>query len=366
MALPRIICTWLPSRGNAISDAMALIDLGADGLRINGGKLGSDPGAIIAEIKHLALRLAGRRPHVDMIYDCVGRKRRVRTVKRLPDCKNLGREEISEGKHIAICKDHRRLPAPTMGVSLHLTLNSFDGLCRAEVGTKVFFQDGDLEGEITETAPESVVLRVDRVRSGSSSLLPGQGMNLRGIPACGPLMSSVDEKVIGECAEIIDWVSIPFVESADDVRCAERALSSLRCNVGMLLKIETRTALANIYSIAGAPVEVEKVGLVVARGDLALDIGWARLPAAQEQVMMSARAHGMKVAWATGVMGQCLRTGFVTHAEMSDASLGLRADQVWLNRGKHPGQALRTLVSLREASRPGHGWLPTPNHPQPS
>ena len=85
---------------------------------------------------------------------------------------------------------------------------------------------------------------------------------------------------------------------------------------------------------------------MIARGDLAAEIGFERLAEMQEEILWICEAAGVPVIWATQVLENLVRTGVPSRGEMTDAAMGARAECVMLNKGPAVGEGVSTLDTL--------------------
>jgi len=87
-------------------------------------------------------------------------------------------------------------------------------------------------------------------------------------------------------------------------------------------------------------------GVMVARGDLAVECGYERLAEVQEEILWMAEASHMPVIWATQVLERLAKEGIPSRAEITDAAMGERAECVMLNKGPHIVAAVRALDDI--------------------
>ncbi|HWS74560.1 MAG TPA: pyruvate kinase, partial [Quisquiliibacterium sp.] len=114
----------------------------------------------------------------------------------------------------------------------------------------------------------------------------------------------------------------------------------------ILLKVETRRAFENLPALIFSAMASPAAGLMIARGDLAVECGYERLAEVQEEILWAAEAAHMPVVWATQVLETLARTGLPSRAEITDAAMGERAECVMLNKGPHILDAIRTLDDI--------------------
>jgi pyruvate kinase len=116
--------------------------------------------------------------------------------------------------------------------------------------------------------------------------------------------------------------------------------------MGLVLKIETLKGFERLPELMLAAMSGERTGVMIARGDLAVECGYERLAEVQEEILWCAEAAHMPVIWATQVLETLAKTGLPSRAEISDAGLGVRAECVMLNKGPYITSAIRTLDDI--------------------
>ena len=134
-----------------------------------------------------------------------------------------------------------------------------------------------------------------------------------------------------------------FVRSAADVEEVQARLAALGAEtVGIVLKIETVAGFEQLPEMLLAAMRSERVGVMIARGDLAVEAGYERLAEVQEEILWLCEAAHVPVIWATQVLDQLARTGRPSRAEVTDAALAARAECIMLNKGPHILTAIAT------------------------
>jgi pyruvate kinase len=147
-----------------------------------------------------------------------------------------------------------------------------------------------------------------------------------------------------------DVVSFSFVQTVEDVQALLAAMKS-RAVPGaalpaIVLKIETPLSLRNLPDLiveAGGSVPV---GVMIARGDLAVEIGFGRLSEIQEEILWLCEAAQVPVVWATQVLETMVKEGQATRAEVTDAAMSQRAECVMMNKGPHVVEAMAFLRGI--------------------
>ena len=113
-----------------------------------------------------------------------------------------------------------------------------------------------------------------------------------------------------------------------------------------MLKIETRRGFEHLPELLLAAMRSPAVGVMIARGDLAVECGFERLAEVQEEILWVCEAAHVPVIWATQVLETLAKTGLPSRAEITDAAMGERAECVMLNKGPHIVDAMRTLDDI--------------------
>jgi pyruvate kinase len=137
------------------------------------------------------------------------------------------------------------------------------------------------------------------------------------------------------------------VQTPEDVALLRAHLQRLkRGDMGLVLKIETLQGFENLPELMLAAMASGPSGIMIARGDLAVECGFERMAEVQEEILCCAEAAHMPVIWATQVLESMAKTGVPSRAEISDAALGVRAECVMLNKGQFIVEAIRTLDDI--------------------
>jgi pyruvate kinase len=121
-------------------------------------------------------------------------------------------------------------------------------------------------------------------------------------------------------------------------------------DIGIVAKIETADAIHNLAQILISGLELPKFGVLIARGDLAVEVGFENLALVQEDILCLCESAHIPVILATQVLETLAKSGLPTRAEITDATMGQRAECVMLNKGTHilEVKTLSRLLSLEE------------------
>ena len=150
-------------------------------------------------------------------------------------------------------------------------------------------------------------------------------------------------------APLVDMVGLSFVRAPADVLALQAQMQALGAgHLGTVLKIETRQGFENLPMILLASLRHPPVGVMVARGDLAVEVGFERLAEVQEEILWLCEAAHIPVIWATQVLESMAKRGIPSRAEVSDAALAVRAECVMLNKGPYIVETVQFLNGVLE------------------
>ena len=326
MRKTKIIVTIGPSS----SDEETLTRLIADGMdcaRLNFSHgTHAEHSAVIERIRRLARE---QNRTVGILQDLGGIKLRL---GRLDEARpvNLGDEVVMTAD--AESGEPGALPFPQPGVLRNL-----------RVGDSVFIADGSVHLAVTEVAPSRVYCRA--LSSGVVSSY--KGVNLPGVSIDEPVFTEKDKAdLLFGVEQQVDWVAVSFVRTAEDVHYARRHLNAAGSKALVMAKLERGEGIENIDSILP---EVDSV--MVARGDLGVEIPMERVPRVQRLIVDKANAAGKLVVIATQMLRSMVISPTPTRAEVSDVSNAVLegTDAILLSdetaMGQYPAEALRMAVS---------------------
>lgn len=215
------------------------------------------------------------------------------------------------------------------------------------VGESVWFDDGSIGCVIRRAAADHLDLEVTQAAARSSKLRADKGINLPDSRVRLPALTEKDVEDLEFIASHADMVALSFVHDASDVRELAAHLERLgRAELGIVLKIETRRAFEQLPNLLLAAMRSPRDGVMIARGDLAVEVGWERLAEVQEEILWLCEAAHMPVIWATQVLESLAKTGRPSRAEITDAAMSERAECVMLNKGPSIDAAVEVLDDI--------------------
>ena len=228
-----------------------------------------------------------------------------------------------------------------IGVSLPEVLND------VEIGEPIWFDDGKIGGIIEEIREEEVAVRITYALNGGVKLRKEKGINL---PDTNLRLSALTEQDLEDLKFAVlhaDTIGMSFANGPEDVHQLIRELRKLTGTLpGIILKIETARGFHHLPDMLLAAMEIPNFGVMIARGDLAIEVGFGRLAELQEEILWICEAAHVPVIWATQVLEELAKTGVHTRAEVTDAAMGQRAECIMLNKGDHIVTATRALTDI--------------------
>ena len=217
------------------------------------------------------------------------------------------------------------------------------------VGERVWFDDGKIGGVIRTVSPDRFSVEVTHAKPSGAWLKAGKGINLPDTSVSVPSITSWDDESLRAMAGHADIIGMSFVRSEADVSDLFQRLQELKASDrGIVIKIETRGAFERLPYILMHGLRHPPFGIMVARGDLAVEVGYDRLAEVQEEILWLCEAAHVPVIWATQVLEGMARKGVPTRAEVSDAALSVRAECVMLNKGPHIVKTVAFLSDVLE------------------
>jgi pyruvate kinase len=214
-------------------------------------------------------------------------------------------------------------------------------------GESVWFDDGRIGGVIRNVFPSHVEVAITHANTTGLTLGGDKGINLPDSTLHLPPLTDKDLEDLRFIATHADIVGYSFVRTAEDVRALQRQLHALdRPGLPLILKIETRRAFEHLPSLLIAVMHSAAAGVMIARGDLAVECGFERLAEVQEEILWMAEASHTPVIWATQVLETLAKEGIPSRAEITDAAMAERAECVMLNKGPYILDATRALSTI--------------------
>jgi pyruvate kinase len=212
---------------------------------------------------------------------------------------------------------------------------------------RILFDDGKIAGVIESVCSDLLRVRITAAASAGAKLRADKGINLPDSKLRLPALTDKDLADLDFVVRHADLVGLSFVRLPEDVYGLRRQLARRDAGrLGIVLKIETTDAFEHLPSLLLAAMRCERVAVMIARGDLAVECGYERLAEVQEEVLWFCEAAHVPVIWATQVLEGLAKSGVPSRAEITDAAMGERAECVMLNKGPHLVEAVRVLRDI--------------------
>jgi pyruvate kinase len=218
---------------------------------------------------------------------------------------------------------------------------------RVKAGERIFFDDGRIGGVIREVGRGRMRVEIVSAVGGAARLASEKGINLPDTDLRLSALTAKDREDLDFVVQHADMVALSFVQRASDVlelmaELARRQASRL----GIVLKIETRRGFDHLPGLLLTAMRHPQVAVMVARGDLGVEVGFERLSEVQEEILWLCEAAHVPVIWATQVLESLAQEGMSSRAEVTDAAMSGRAECVMLNKGPYIGEALSFLGNV--------------------
>ncbi|HEX2249138.1 MAG TPA: pyruvate kinase [Gemmatimonadales bacterium] len=299
----------------------ALLDAGVNVVRINASH--GTPEIRSRWVHQLRTVLDGRREAAAVLLDLQGPRIRV---GNLPSAIRL-----EPGQHVVFAPEHIARPGeiPT----------TYDDLARdVRIGARILLDDGLMAVEVRRIEEE----RVDAVVHYGGELKAHKGMNLPGIEVSAPALTEKDKEDVQHARDLgVDYIALSFVRRPEDL---EQLRSLVPRGVKLIAKIEKDTAIRNLCGILDA-----SDAIMVARGDLGVELPFEEVPLIQKQIIREASLHGKPVITATQMLESMVHAPRPTRAETSDVANAILdgTDAVMLSAetavGEYPLEAVQAM-----------------------
>lgn len=327
----RIMVT-LPAE--AASNPQLCIDLishGADCARINCAH--DSPDVWLAMAANMREAAAARRRPCPVLMDLGGPKLRIeRVLSEAPVCLKTG------DRFMLLADERHRSEFPAVVFSEPRALDDL------RVGESVWIDDGKIGSVVERIDTAGALLRVTATRDKGHVLKALKGLNFPDTQIDLPALTAKDRVDLDFVVEHADMIGYSFVQRPKDVALLQRELE-LRGKPSMpiVLKIETRLALDNLPRLIVTAAGRQPTAVMLARGDLAVELGFGRLAEIQEEILWMCEAAQVPTIWATQVLERLVKKGQPVRAETTDAAMSQRAECVMLNKGPHLVEGVRFL-----------------------
>jgi pyruvate kinase len=348
MRRTRIVCTLGPSSSRP-GVIRKMIAAGMDVARLNFSHGEPETHRESARLVRDAAAAAGR--HVALLQDLQGPK--IRTGSLAPPVVRLLR-----GRRVTLTA------RPVMGGVDLVPVSHGELIHVLRPKDRVLLADGEIELRVAEVGADDALCVVAR----GGMLGERKGVTAPGRPLDLPPLTEKDLRDLELGAELgFDYVALSFVRTAADLGACRSALDRCRLRTPVIAKLERAAALRNLKEILEAAD-----GVMVARGDLGVELPLGEVPAAQKDIIQRANRAGVPVITATEMLESMVTSSRPTRAEASDVANAIwdGTDAVMLSQetsvGAHPVESVKAMarVCLAAESHPSYQRArPSPGRP---
>jgi len=218
---------------------------------------------------------------------------------------------------------------------------------KLEIGQPVWIDDGKLGAIVEAVTEQGALLRVTVAKASGVRIQSDKGINFPGADFNLPPLTQKDLTDLDFVCAHADLVGFSFVETLADMEQLMSELAKRNASgLPIIAKIETNRAVKNLPDIILGTIGRHNLGIMIARGDLAVELGSARLAEIQEELLWLCEAAHVPVIWATQVLESIAKKGTRSRPEFTDAAMAVRAECVMLNKGPYILDAIEALVNV--------------------
>jgi pyruvate kinase len=318
-----------------------LVERGMDVARINCAHDGPDTWARMVDHVRRASSLVGRSCKVSM--DLCGPRARTEAIYLAG-----GDGKLRRGDRFVLTRGE---PGAGREVPMKVECALAEAVDQIEVGQRVAIDEGKTVGRVVERVPGGLLIEVTHAPENGARIRPNKGLNFPDTALeLAPLTES-DLRVLDTVAELADVIGYSFVQRPADLAWLHDELEKRTPRAGAIAiqaKIETALAVKNLPELIVEGAGRRPFAVMIARGDLAVEIGYQRLAEIQEELLWLCEAAHVPVVWATQVMDAFVRTGTPARGELTDAAMAERAECVMLNKGPHILEGVTIMAEVMQ------------------
>ncbi|MFZ4056499.1 MAG: pyruvate kinase [Ferruginibacter sp.] len=339
-SIPHIMVTLDTSFEHNLPIIKKLIEAGMNVARINCAHGDEKSWLLLIEAVRNAVEKSGRPCKIYM--DIAGPKMRV----DLPGKgKEKGTLQVKLGMEILLVEtgeevtdDENAIACYETGVFLNL-----------KAGERIIIDDGKFEGIVIKKN-DKTFLKITRISSKKPFIKKEKGINLPDTHIDLPALTKSDLKNIPFIAKYANLVGCSFLRNTNDLKHVRKIFNKFKVKPKLILKIETPDAVINLPSLLLEAMKEESYGVMIARGDLAVEIGFERLSEIQDEILWICEAAHAPVIWATQVLESFSKSGIATRGEVTDAAHAAKAECVMLNKGDYIVDTIKLLKKILNKS----------------
>ena len=272
------------------------------------------------------------------------RRAKIRAALRLPPVDI----RLFEGDHLLLDRhDRPGMPARAHDMPAHITCGEPAALDQLRPGATVWIDDGKIGAMVERINDDGALLRITDTGPKGRRLRADKGLNFPDSALQLPVLNDKDHRDLDFAARHADLIGLSFAQSCADLETLRDELAKRGApNLPIIAKIETARGIGNLPEMLLSMVDRHPFGVMIARGDLMVEIGGERMAELQEEILWLCEAAHVPVIWATQVLETLAHDGSLSRPELTDAAASARADCVMLNKGPYLPRALSVLTDI--------------------
>ncbi len=283
-----------------------------------------------------------------ILMDISGPKVRIKTLltsKRNP--------KLKTGEHFLLSNQEAMLLPSKVNIAINTSVPEV--LKNVDIDQLIKIDDGQVEAKVTEIQDDGLICKVTKTSKAKGiKIKTEKGINFPELDINLNVLTEKDMTDLDFAAEHADIIAFSFIKSADDMKYIESTLKEKlpadKQNMPIIAKIETTEAIGEIPNIIAEAASARPFGIMLARGDLAVEIGYERLSEIQEELLWICESAHIPIIWATQVLESLIKTGIPTRSEISDVVAGSRAECIMLNKGDYIVEGVKTVDDILNKS----------------
>jgi len=257
--------------------------------------------------------------------------------------KDKGRVKVKEGQLIWLSYDSEGFDKKEVVISP----TEPDIIACLKKGDRVYMDDGMIRGVTEKVKKDKASVRITRISSSKKVIKNEKGINFPDSELNISPLTTYDISCLPFICENADLVGYSFVRMPSDVALLRNLIAETNeRHPDIIIKIETPQAVKHLPDILLEGMKQEMIGIMIARGDLAVEIGFERMGEIQEEILWICEAAHVPVIWATQVLENLNKSGLATRSEITDAGHAAQAECIMINKGSHTIEVMETLRDI--------------------
>lgn len=257
-------------------------------------------------------------------------------------------------RHPIIGEAARHEHATNCNIHAHIACTAPQVFDEVKIGEAILFDDGKISGIIKDIQEDYALVEIVKAATQGSKLRADKGINLPNSDLSISGLTAKDKQDLKFVVAHADLLNMSFVNSVKDVQelLAHLELLEAKKELGIVLKIETQKGFNQLTDILLEALKWRAIGVMIARGDLAIEIGWMHIGRVQQEILSLCEAAHITDIWATQVLESLAKKGLPSRAEITDVIKAQQADCVMLNKGPHIIEAIHFLDRVLKEMQP--------------